>query len=102
MVSPPSKTIPFNPDNYTCTLKSSICMQNAPQSCRHETQRNSENNENYEHNENNENNENNKNNENNENNDATNQPWLWTGLGWNFHPLNQLDPERYKPQNPKP
>ena len=47
MVSPP-KTYLFNSENNTCAFKSSICMQNAPQSCRHETQRNNENNENKE------------------------------------------------------
>ena len=50
MVSPPPKKHLFNPDNYICTLKSNICMQNAPHSCRHDTQRNNENNENNENN----------------------------------------------------
>ena len=65
MVSP-KKTYLFNPDNYTCAHKSSICMQNAPQSCRHDAQRNNGNNENNENNEHNEHNEHNENNENNE------------------------------------
>ena len=68
MVSTPpkKKNHLFNPDSYTCTLKPNICMQNAPHSCRHYTQRNNENNENNENNKNTENNENNKNTENNQ------------------------------------
>ena len=66
---PPQKTHQFNPDNYTCTLKSNICMQNAPLICRHETQRNNEHTENTENNENNENTKNNENNENIKNNE---------------------------------
>ena len=63
MVSPPpKKNYLFNSDNYTCTLKSNICMQNAPHSCRHDTQRNNENNENNENNKNIENNDNTENN----------------------------------------
>ena len=42
MVNPP-KTYLLNPENKTCTLKSSICMQIAPRSCRHETHKNNEN-----------------------------------------------------------
>ena len=49
MVSPPQKKNHlFNPDSYICTLKSNMCMQNAPHSCRHDTQRNDENTENNE------------------------------------------------------
>ena len=56
--SAPPKSYLFHFENNTCALKSSMCMQNAPQSCTHETQRNNENNENTENNEHNENNEN--------------------------------------------